>query len=36
MGVQEQKVMPLKDAMAMLVEEATPPDLRHGRLAGAA
>src|SRR5262249_9003710 len=36
MGVQEQKVMPLKEAIALLADEATPPDLRRGRLEGAA
>jgi threonyl-tRNA synthetase len=36
MGVQEQKVMPLKEAIALLADEATPPDLRRSRLEGAA
>jgi threonyl-tRNA synthetase len=36
MGVQEQKVMPLKQAIALLADEATPPDLKGNRLAGAA
>jgi threonyl-tRNA synthetase len=31
MGVQEQKVMPLADAIAMLADEATPPDLKGAR-----
>jgi threonyl-tRNA synthetase len=36
MGMQEQKVMPLKEAIAMLEDEATPPDLRRLRLAAGA
>jgi hypothetical protein len=36
MGVQEQKVMPLKEALRLLADEATPPDLRRSRLEGAA
>jgi threonyl-tRNA synthetase len=36
MGVQQQEVMPLQRAIAMLADEATPPDLRRLRLAGAA
>ncbi len=33
MGVQQQEVMPLQRAIAMLADEATPPDLRRLRLA---
>ena len=36
MGVQQQEVMPLQRAIAMLADEATPPDLERLRLAGAA
>ncbi len=36
MGVQQQQVMPLQQAIAMLVDEATPPDLRKAATATAA
>jgi hypothetical protein len=36
MGVQAQQVMPLQQAIAMLVEEGTPPDLRKAATATAA
>jgi threonyl-tRNA synthetase len=36
MGVQHQQVMPLQQAIAMLVDEATPPDLRKAATATAA
>ncbi len=36
LGVQEQQVMALDAAIAMLAEEATPPDLKRSRSAGAA
>jgi threonyl-tRNA synthetase len=31
MGVQEQKVMPLAEAIAMLAEESLPPDIKRAR-----
>ena len=36
MGVQHQQLMPLQQAITMLVDEATPPDLRKAATATAA